>query len=86
MGLNLEILEQKIGRVAVVGIDAAYLRCGQHHHRGFVFTEPLLHCQWIEQVISATGVDLLVVTGALKERLMALPAIPGLELQTDHWE
>jgi len=32
MGLDVEVLQQKICRVAVVGLDAAHLRGGKHHH------------------------------------------------------
>ena len=46
VGLDLEVVEQEISRVAVVGLDAAHLGRRQHHHRGRVLAEPALHGRW----------------------------------------
>ena len=43
VGLDLEVVEQEISWVAVVGLDAAHLGRRQHHHRGRVLAEPALH-------------------------------------------
>ena len=43
IGLDLEVVEQEISRVAAVGLDAAHLGRRQHHHRGLVLLEPALH-------------------------------------------
>ena len=50
MGLDLEVVEQEIGWIAVVGLDAAHLRRGEHHHRGLVLAKPALNRSAIEQV------------------------------------
>ena len=69
IGLDLEVLQQKISRVGVVGVDTSHFRSSQHHHRRLVFAEPLLHRQRIEQIkLLAAGFELLVVAGAIQER------------------
>ncbi len=43
VGLDLEVVEEEIGWVSVVGLDAAHLGRRQHHHRGLVLGKPALH-------------------------------------------
>ena len=40
VGLDLEVVEQEIRGVAVVGLDAAHLSRSEHHHRGSVLAVP----------------------------------------------
>jgi hypothetical protein len=65
MTLALEILKQKVRRVDVVGLDAAHPLSSEHHQRGMVLAEPLLHRQRVDQIeLSAAWFELLVVDGA----------------------
>jgi 2-iminoacetate synthase ThiH len=83
MGLDLEVLQQKVRRIAAVGLDAAHLRGGEHHHRGLVFGEPGFHSRAIEQVeLRAVGGEELVVAGALEgtaDRSPGHTAVAGYE-------
>ena len=40
VGLDLEVVQQEIGRVGGVGVDAANLGGRQHHHRGLLGFKP----------------------------------------------
>ena len=56
VGLDLEVLQQKISWVAVVGLNAAHLGRRQHHHRGRVLGKPALHIRAVFQIqLGATG-------------------------------
>jgi hypothetical protein len=58
VGLDLEVVEQEISWVAVVGLNAAHLGRRQHHHRGLVLAEPALHsgAAWPATKMRSTGV------------------------------
>jgi len=43
--MGLEVIQQEIGRVVVVGLDATYLRGRKHYDRGLVLGKPALHCR-----------------------------------------
>ena len=51
MLLDLEVLQEKVRRVAAVGVDAANLGGGEHNNRGLVFCEPGFHGGAIEQIV-----------------------------------
>ena len=50
MGLDLEVLQQEINRIRVVGLNAAHLRGGEHHHSRLMFSEPALNSDKIEEI------------------------------------
>ena len=50
MGLDIEVLQQKVGRVAAVGRNPTHLGGRQHHHRGLLLGKPTLHRCGIEQI------------------------------------
>jgi len=65
--LDLKVLQQKIGRVGVVGVDATHLRSCEQQHRGLVLGEPLVHRHRIKQIeLSAARGELLVIAGAVQ--------------------
>jgi len=59
--LDLEVLQQEIGRVAVDGRYPTHLR-RQHYHRGLLLGKPTLHRWTIEQIehLAGSGKDLIV--------------------------
>lgn len=66
-GLDLEVVEQEIGRVGVVGLDATYLGRRQHHHRGLVLGKPALHSRAVFQIqLGAAGCDQVGVARPLQ--------------------
>ena len=67
VGLDLEVIEQKISRMSVVGLNAAHLGGRQHHHRGLVLLEPALHGRAVFQIqLGATGREQVAVAGPLQ--------------------
>ena len=67
MSLNLEVVQQKIGGVAVVGLDATHLRRRQHHHRGLVLGKPALHGGAVFQIqFGAAGREQVAVARPLQ--------------------
>lgn len=67
VGLDLEVVEQEISRVAVVGLDAAHLGRRQHHHRGRVLAEPTLHILAVFQIqLGAAGREQVAVARPLQ--------------------
>ena len=67
VGLDLEVVEQEISWVGVVGLDAAYLGRRQHNHRGLVLGKPALHGEAIFQVqLGAAGREQVAVARSLQ--------------------
>ncbi len=65
MGLDLQVLQQKVGRVAAIGLNTAQLGGGEHYQCGLVLGEPGFHRRAIEQVeLRAAGGEELVVASA----------------------
>ena len=79
MSLDLEIFQQEIRRVSVVGVDTSYLCSSEHHNSGLVFAEPLLHRQRIKQIEPSDLVSTADGNQHISARLIALPAIPCAE-------
>ena len=83
MGLDLEVLQQKIRRVTVVGLDTAHLRGGQHHHRGLVVGKPALHGWAVFQIqLGAAGREQVGVARPLQraaDRAAGHAAVAGHE-------
>ena len=50
MGLDLEILQQEISWIGVVGLNAPHLRGRQHHHSGVVLVKPAIHRHRIQEI------------------------------------
>ena len=68
VGLDLEVIEQEISRVGVVGLDAAHPgRRRQHHHRGLVLFEPALHGGAVIQIqLGSAGCEQIAVACPLQ--------------------
>ena len=62
MGLDLEVVQQKIRGLVVVGLNSAHFGGSQHHHIRTLLLHPLGYCGAIQQIkLLATGQQLVVV-------------------------
>ena len=50
ISLDLEVVEQEVSRISVVGLNAAHLGPRQHHHRGLLLHKPALHGRAVFQI------------------------------------
>ena len=80
MRLDLEVVEQEVGRVGAVGSNAAHFGGRQHHHGRLVFGKPGRHSSSVEQIKLAVAgakeaatLGRISIAGALQ---IALPAMP----------
>ena len=55
VGLHHQVLVDELGRVGVVGVNAAYFGCGQVDLGGLFFFKESLHCGLVGQVQIGVG-------------------------------
>ena len=64
MSLDFQVVQQKVCRVAAVGLNTAHLGGSEHDHCGSVLGEPGIHRTTVEQIElrTACGEELVVAT------------------------